>query len=52
MVYVVTPNPTTGFYDEVEVIVEPGTFAIKAAKANLFDIEFSFVFPEVFNQGA
>lgn len=52
MVYMITPNPSTGFYNEVEVIVQPGTFAIKAAKANLFDIEFSFVFPEIFNQGA
>lgn len=52
MVYLITPNATTGFYDEVQVLIEPGTFAIKQAKQNLFDVEFSFVYPEIFNQGA
>lgn len=52
MVYMITQNALTGTFNEVEVIVEPGTFAVKAAKSNLFDIEFSFVFPEAFNQGA
>jgi hypothetical protein len=52
MVYMVTPNDTTGFYDEVQVLIEPGTFSIKQAKQDLFDVEFSFVFPEIFNQGA
>ncbi len=52
MVYMVTPNASTGFYDEVQVLIEPGTFSIKQSKQNFFDIEFSFVFPEIFNQGA
>jgi hypothetical protein len=52
MVYMVTPNDVTGFYDEVQVLIEPGTFSIKQSKQNFFDIEFSFVFPEIFNQGA
>ena len=52
MVYLITPNATTGFFDEVQVLIEPGTFAIKQAKQNLFDVEFSFVYPEIFNQGA
>jgi hypothetical protein len=52
MVYMVTPNALTGFYDEVQVLIEPGTFSIKQAKQDLFDVEFSFVFPEIFNQGA
>jgi hypothetical protein len=52
MVYRITPNASTGFFDVVEVLVEPGTFAIKQAKSDLFDVEFSIVFPEIFNQGA
>jgi hypothetical protein len=52
MVYRITPNVSTGFFDVVEVLVEPGTFAIKQAKSDLFDVEFSIVFPEIFNQGA
>jgi hypothetical protein len=51
-VYRLTPNASTGFYNVVEVIVEPGTFQIKQAKQGKFDVEFSIVFPEIFNQGA
>lgn len=39
-----------GFPARIGVTVEPGTFSIRKANASLFDIEFSIVFPENFNQ--
>ena len=41
-----------GFTARLGVIIEPGTFSVKPAANRTFDIEFSIVFPEIFNQGA
>jgi hypothetical protein len=41
-----------GFSARLGVIIEPGTFSVKPAATKTFDIEFSVVLPEIFNQGA
>ena len=39
-------------FRRIGVIVEPGTFSIRPVANKLFDIEFSVVFSEIFNQNA
>lgn len=50
-VYRLVPGSDFGFRRE-GVIVEPGTFNVRPVDTKTFSIEFSIVFPEIFNQGA